>query len=182
MTSLKMKFLHLWSSKVASIGTLFFLPLLLCWVGIHCGIYKGSYNVSNIHIECTLCTSVLHLPSPIPGTVSIGIIFAFTYMCTHYLHCIHPPTPFLCYAESYIPIQWTHQPHSSFWFPSLALLTPSNSPLCSRPLVWLAPHIGRIFNSTKSLETKYDYFLDSFSFYMYLIEIMPRLLISKNDR
>jgi hypothetical protein len=31
---------------------------------------------------------------PIPGTVSTGIIFAFTYMCTHYLHHIHPPTPF----------------------------------------------------------------------------------------
>jgi hypothetical protein len=28
----------------------------------------------------------------IPETVSTGIIFAFTYMCTHYLHHIHPPT------------------------------------------------------------------------------------------
>jgi hypothetical protein len=25
-----------------------FLFLLLCWEGVHCGIYKSSYNVSNI--------------------------------------------------------------------------------------------------------------------------------------
>jgi hypothetical protein len=31
---------------------------------------------------------------PIPGTVSTGIIFAFTYMCTQYLHHIHSPIPF----------------------------------------------------------------------------------------
>jgi hypothetical protein len=34
-------------------------------------------------------------PYPILGTVSTGIIFAFTYMCIHYSHCIHPPTLFL---------------------------------------------------------------------------------------
>jgi hypothetical protein len=27
--------------------------------------------------------------------ISTGVIFAFTYMCIHYLHPIHPPTPFL---------------------------------------------------------------------------------------
>jgi hypothetical protein len=26
----------------------FFFPLLWCWVGVHCGIYKGSWNVSDI--------------------------------------------------------------------------------------------------------------------------------------
>jgi hypothetical protein len=30
-------------------------------------------------------------PSPI---VSTGIIFALTYMCTHFFHRIHPPTSF----------------------------------------------------------------------------------------
>jgi hypothetical protein len=45
------------------------------------------YNVPNI--------SYMNLPYPlIPGTVSTGIIFAFTYMCMHYLHHIHPPTHF----------------------------------------------------------------------------------------
>jgi hypothetical protein len=34
-------------------------------------------------------------PSPDTWTsVSTGIIFAFTCMCIHYLHDIHPPTPF----------------------------------------------------------------------------------------
>jgi hypothetical protein len=35
------------------------------------------------------------IPSPlIPGTVSTGIIFAFTYMCAHFFCHIHPPIPF----------------------------------------------------------------------------------------
>jgi hypothetical protein len=33
------------------------------------------------------------LPPPVPRIVSTDIIFAFTYMCTHYMQCIHPPTP-----------------------------------------------------------------------------------------
>jgi hypothetical protein len=33
---------------------------------------------------------------------STGMIFAFTYMCTHFLHITHPPNPF--------PL---HFPHSS---------------------------------------------------------------------
>jgi hypothetical protein len=36
----------------------------------------------------------LTLLSPIPQTVSTGIISAFTYACTLYLHYIHSPTPF----------------------------------------------------------------------------------------
>jgi hypothetical protein len=35
------------------------------------------------------------IPYPLfAGPVSTGIIFAFTYMCIHYLHHIHPPTLF----------------------------------------------------------------------------------------
>jgi hypothetical protein len=29
-----------------------------------------------------------------PGIVSTTIIFSFMYMCTQYLHHIHPPSPF----------------------------------------------------------------------------------------
>jgi hypothetical protein len=41
-------------------------------------------------------STVLHylLPSPVPGIISTGIIFPFTYMCTQYLYYIHSPTPF----------------------------------------------------------------------------------------
>jgi hypothetical protein len=35
----------------------FFLKNLLCWVGVHCSIYKSSYNVSS--------TSYLNSPSPL---------------------------------------------------------------------------------------------------------------------
>jgi hypothetical protein len=34
------------------------------------------------------------LSSPVPGVVSTGLIFPFTYTCTQYLHHIHPPMPF----------------------------------------------------------------------------------------
>jgi hypothetical protein len=37
----------------------------------------------------------LYLPPPTtPGIVSTGIIFLFAYICTQYLHYIHPSTPF----------------------------------------------------------------------------------------
>jgi hypothetical protein len=36
----------------------------------------------------------LSFPPSIPEAVSIGIIFPFTYMCTKYLHHIHPPKVF----------------------------------------------------------------------------------------
>jgi hypothetical protein len=39
----------------------------------------------------TPSTILLYPPLPIPGVVSTGIIFPFTYMCTQYLHNIHPP-------------------------------------------------------------------------------------------
>jgi hypothetical protein len=47
-----------------------------------------------IILESPNSTSLSHSPSPDPGTVSKGIMFAFTYMCLHCLHHIHPPTPF----------------------------------------------------------------------------------------
>jgi hypothetical protein len=46
------------------IYTLFIFPLLLCWVGVHCGIYTGSYNVSNIsylNILRPFCTGLKFL-------------------------------------------------------------------------------------------------------------------------
>jgi hypothetical protein len=55
--------------------------------------------------EFTPSIILLH-PSPlqVPGVVSIGIIFAFTYMCTHFI------AP---YSPSY-PLSWT--PSSSHWY------------------------------------------------------------------
>jgi hypothetical protein len=38
--------------------------------------------------------SPLFLPPSIPGIVSTGFIFPFTYMYTHYLDYIHPSIPF----------------------------------------------------------------------------------------
>jgi hypothetical protein len=52
---------------------LVFFSLLLCWMGVHCVIYKGSYSVSTIsHLKSP--------PPPVPGIVTTGIIFAFTHV------------------------------------------------------------------------------------------------------
>jgi hypothetical protein len=74
--------------------------LLLFLGGEHCGIYKGSYDMSTI--------SYLNSPSPlltfIPptqthGIVTTGIIAAIACMCTHFLHYLYPPTPFPCHPS-----------------------------------------------------------------------------------
>jgi hypothetical protein len=71
----------------------FFIVVL----GVHCGIYKSSYNTSNISYlnhphpinQCSL-SPFLH----IPGVVSPGLVFPFKYIYTWYLHHIHPPMSF----------------------------------------------------------------------------------------
>jgi hypothetical protein len=63
-------------------------------VGVHCSIYKRSYNISNIsYLNSPLYHSPLP-PPPISGIVSTGIMFPFTYMCTQYLQYIHAPMAF----------------------------------------------------------------------------------------
>jgi hypothetical protein len=42
-------------------------------------------------VEFTPSIILLYPPSPIPGIVSIGLIFPFSYMCTQNLHHIYPP-------------------------------------------------------------------------------------------
>jgi hypothetical protein len=64
-----------WSTPpVLFVFRLFFkIFLLLCWVGIHCGIYKSSYNVSNILYLNSPLPPLSFIPSsPIPGIVSTG--------------------------------------------------------------------------------------------------------------
>jgi hypothetical protein len=66
--------------------------LMLCYVGVHCGIYKNSYNILNIsYLNYLLPHSPFSPSSPIPEIVSTDLIFPFTYMCTQYLHYIHSP-------------------------------------------------------------------------------------------
>jgi hypothetical protein len=63
-----------------------FFSFIVVMDGVHFDIYTGSYNVSNISY---MNYPVKHSPSspthPIPGEVSTGIIFAFIYMCTHFI-------------------------------------------------------------------------------------------------
>jgi uncharacterized membrane protein len=69
--------------------------LLLCLVGVYCGIYKNSYSISDIsHFNSPPPPFFFISPHPIPGMVTTGVISPFTYMCTQYLQYIHPPTPF----------------------------------------------------------------------------------------
>jgi hypothetical protein len=62
---------------------------------VHCG-FMSSYNVPNIsYLNSPFPPLSFILPTaPLFLKVSAGIVFAFTYLCTQFLHCIHPPTPF----------------------------------------------------------------------------------------
>jgi hypothetical protein len=76
--------------------TQFCFPLLFCWIGVLCGIYKGSYNVSNIsYLNSPHFTTLLHSHSPDSWNSFNRYHFAFTYMYTHYLHH-NPPPPRTC--------------------------------------------------------------------------------------
>jgi hypothetical protein len=60
------------------------------------GVHYGTYKVLTVYHTWIhpLHHSPLSLPPPIPRIVSTDILFPFTYMCTQYLHHIHPLTPF----------------------------------------------------------------------------------------
>jgi hypothetical protein len=59
---------------------LFCFILLLCWVGVHCGIYKGFYNMSNI-LELT------------PSTILLFFIFFYSYVHTMFRSFLPPLLP-----------------------------------------------------------------------------------------
>jgi hypothetical protein len=65
----------------------------------------------------TYSTALFHPPNLIPGTVSTGIIFTFTYMCINHLHHIHPPTSFP--ATSAPPTSLTPTPVPNPYHPTL---------------------------------------------------------------
>jgi hypothetical protein len=68
----------LWNYKI------FKILLLLC-VGIHCGIYKGFYNISNIsHLNSPpLPFSFTSLPTLEKYFQTVSF-FLFTFICTHF--------------------------------------------------------------------------------------------------
>jgi hypothetical protein len=83
------------SSTSMTLFLYFFLYCMLCGGTLwHIQSFLKMCQLSHTWIHPFLI-SPLSLPSPIHGTVSTVIIFAFTFMCTHYLHHIHSPPPFL---------------------------------------------------------------------------------------
>jgi hypothetical protein len=72
---------------------LFFIIVVL---GVHCGIYKSSYNAPNMsYLNSSPQSFSFIFPPTTPGIVSTSLIFPFTYMGSQNLHHIHPPTSFL---------------------------------------------------------------------------------------
>jgi hypothetical protein len=70
-------------------------------------LHRFLQYIKFVILEISPSTVLLYpYPPPIPGIVSTDIIFAFTYMCPHFLHHIHPPTSF------------PHHPHSHWCQPS----------------------------------------------------------------
>jgi hypothetical protein len=66
--------------------------LLLCWVGLHCGIYKSSYNVSN--------TSYLDSPSPWLCFISLSPHSWSNFNRYHFCIYIHVYRVFAPYSLS----------------------------------------------------------------------------------
>jgi hypothetical protein len=87
--------------------------------------------VRYIILEFTPSTALFHPLPLIPITVSTGIIFAFAYMCVHYLHCIHPPTPFSA-ASSLPPVPIPSLPTATTPTLGLNLFHPPVLQFCGR--------------------------------------------------
>jgi hypothetical protein len=77
--------------------------LLLCWVGVHCGIYKGSYNKGNISYLNSPSTILLYLPFPHLRNSFNRYFFSI---------CIYVYTVFVPYSSSYV---LSPPPPSSNW-------------------------------------------------------------------
>jgi hypothetical protein len=60
--------------------------------------------VNYIILEFIPSTTPFYPPPPIHGTVSTGIISAFTCMCAQFLHCIHSFTPFPSHLLPLVPV------------------------------------------------------------------------------
>jgi hypothetical protein len=58
-----------------------FFPLFLCWVGVHCGIYTGSYNVPNILNSPPLLFSFI--PTPLFLELFPQVSFLHLHTCVH---------------------------------------------------------------------------------------------------
>jgi hypothetical protein len=89
-----------------------FFPLL-CWVSVHCGIYKGSYNVSNIS----------HLNSnPVPHSFIPPCSDSWKSFNRLHIFCI------------YIHVYILFAPYSSSWsFPQHMPLQPVQTPTLPTP-------------------------------------------------
>jgi hypothetical protein len=80
-TQILWTFLVIISAYYRFVSFLLFI-LLLCLVGISCSIYKGSYSTSNTLYLNSSPPPFTFIYPPIPGIVSAGIFFLFTF-CVH---------------------------------------------------------------------------------------------------
>jgi hypothetical protein len=68
--------------------------VVLLIVGVQCGIYKSSYNISNISYLHSLPPPFFFIfPPLLHGIVSAGLTFPFTHKCIQCFHHIHFPMP-----------------------------------------------------------------------------------------
>jgi hypothetical protein len=79
-------------------------------MGVHCGIYTGSYKYI-IYMNLPPLLYSFIPPSLPPGIVSTGIIFAFIYRCTFYR------TIFTAYLPSLIPLVPALPPGQDLFYP-----------------------------------------------------------------
>jgi hypothetical protein len=91
VSCLQSRYSTTWATLPVHLTQIFFLFIAVLGGGTLQHLQRFFQCIKYIILEFT---PLLHSPPPISGTVSTSIIFAFTYICTHYLHCTHPPTLF----------------------------------------------------------------------------------------
>jgi hypothetical protein len=100
--------------------------LLLCWVGIHCGIYKSSYNISNL--------SYLNSPCPPFSFISLSPHSWKSFNRSYFSIYIHVYT--VCALYSFFYILSPPFPHSH-WYqcPRQDLFCPPVLQFCKRKIM-----------------------------------------------
>jgi hypothetical protein len=104
-----------------------FLFLFLCWLEIHCGIYKSSYNISNISQFGSPLLFFYFIPSPHPTAISSWGWTLHEGISVHLKETIKLPPSFYHMKtqrkDSYVWIRkWVLTSSSLCWYPDLGLL------------------------------------------------------------
>jgi hypothetical protein len=95
-------FLNFWPASLIFLSSFFKFYFIVIWVGVHCGFYKGSYNILNMSYLNSLPPPFFFIPNPHSWNSFNRYLFLLLQLCIHsvciiftFLHNIltsSPPT------------------------------------------------------------------------------------------